>query len=112
MRPLSKKEGYDHRIPTTMARINRYGTINPTDMSKTESTKFTVAFYALKSPCGWQERRRDPEVGMCVEVLGDRLQSFLTLGECPLHQRLDDLAPFAGRHHLIEFEKHIGRDGE
>jgi hypothetical protein len=23
-----------------------------------------------------------------------------------------DLAPFAGRHHLIEFEKHLGRDGE
>jgi hypothetical protein len=45
-RPLSKKEGYDHRIPTAMARISRFGTINPTDMSKTKSTKFTVSVKA------------------------------------------------------------------
>jgi hypothetical protein len=43
MRPLSKKEGYDQRIPTTMARISQYGTINLIDMSKTESAKFTVS---------------------------------------------------------------------
>lgn len=55
---------------------------------------------------------REPEVGMCVEVLGDGIHALLTLGECPLHQRLDDLTPFVGRHHLVEFEKHLGRDGE
>ena len=45
-RPFSKKEGYDHRIPTAMERISWYGTINPTDMSKTKSTKFTVSVKA------------------------------------------------------------------
>jgi len=56
--------------------------------------------------------QHDDAVGMRVEVLGDGVQSFLALGECPLHQRLDVLAPFAGRHHLVEFERDLGRDGE
>jgi RHH-type rel operon transcriptional repressor/antitoxin RelB len=43
MRPLSKQEGYDHRIPTAMARLSRYGTINLIDMCKTESAKFPVS---------------------------------------------------------------------
>jgi RHH-type transcriptional regulator, rel operon repressor / antitoxin RelB len=38
-----EKGRYDHRIPTAMARVSRYGTINPIDMSKTESAKFTVS---------------------------------------------------------------------
>ena len=49
---------------------------------------------------------------MRVEFLGDGFHALLMFGECQLHQRLDELAAFAGRHHLIEFEKHLGRDGE
>ena len=83
--------------------------VNPIDFAELDRHTYLSSPSATAVSKALDVAARDPEVG--VEALGNGLQSFLTLGECPLHQRLDDLAPFAGRHHLVEFEKHLGRDG-